>query len=128
MTQDLKTELAEMVGPAEWRWLSPHADRDALLLVDQGLDLVEVGLAIAEDDLTRVSHWLSEALVTLDILLRIEPRHEQAWALRGLALNQYGRPDLALDSLQQSGDDPQKVLAELLMVSQHWKLLKMPPL
>ncbi|MFM7472239.1 MAG: DUF2288 domain-containing protein [Nodosilinea sp. LVE1205-7] len=75
MTQDLKTELAEMVGPAEWRWLSPHADRDALLLVDQGLDLVEVGLAIAEDDLTRVSHWLSEALVT-----RPSPPQLEAWS------------------------------------------------
>lgn len=71
MTQDLKAELAEMVGPAEWPWLSPHADRGALLLVDGSLDLVEVGLAIAQDDVTRVSHWLSEALLSRPSELQI---------------------------------------------------------
>ena len=50
MTQDLKLELAEMVGPAEWRWLSPHASRDAVVLVDQTLELAEVGVALATDD------------------------------------------------------------------------------
>lgn len=75
MTQDLKAELAEMVGPAEWRWLSPHADRGAVLLVDEGLDLVEVGLAIARDDVTRVSHWISEALLT-----RPSPLQMETWA------------------------------------------------
>ncbi len=64
MTQDLKLELAEMVGPAEWKWLSPHASRDALVLVDQKLELAEVGVALATDDVPTVNRWIEEALIT----------------------------------------------------------------
>ena len=64
MTQDLKAELTEMVGPAEWRWLSPHADRGAVVLVDDRLDLADVGVAIATDDVATVNRWLAEALIT----------------------------------------------------------------
>lgn len=64
MTQDLKAELTEMVGPAEWRWLSPHADRGAVVLVDARLDLADVGLAIATDDVATVNRWMAEALIT----------------------------------------------------------------
>lgn len=64
MTQDLKLELAEMVGPAEWRWLSPHASRDAVVLVDQTLELAEVGVALATDDVPTVNRWIEEELIT----------------------------------------------------------------
>lgn len=60
---------------------------------------------------------IQEALVTLDILLQVDPGHAQAWALRGLTLYRYGRPDLALESLNQPGVNPRKTLAQLLMVS-----------
>ena len=63
MTQDLKLELAEMVGPAEWKWLSPHANRDAVVLVDQKLELAEVGAALATDDVTTVNRWIEEELI-----------------------------------------------------------------
>ncbi|PSN18114.1 DUF2288 domain-containing protein [filamentous cyanobacterium CCP5] len=63
MEQDLRLELAEMVEPAEWSWLSPHATRDALVVVDKQLDLVDVGYAIATDDVTKVNRWISEALL-----------------------------------------------------------------
>lgn len=64
MTQDLRLELAEMMGPAEWRWLSPHADKGSVVLVDPALDLVEVGYAIATDDVAAVDRWIAEALLT----------------------------------------------------------------
>lgn len=57
--QDLKAELAEMVDEAEWEWLIPHAKRDALILVDQALSLVDVGVAIANDDVATVQQWIS---------------------------------------------------------------------
>lgn len=53
-----------MVGPAEWCWLSPHANRGALVLVDQALELAEVGVALATDDAAKVNRWISEALIT----------------------------------------------------------------
>ncbi len=77
MAEDLKRELAAMVGPAEWRWLSPHAERGALFLVDDGLDLAEVGLAIAYDDVATVNRWLAEALLTKPSPLQIEAWEQQ---------------------------------------------------
>ncbi len=74
MAEDLKLELAAMVGPAEWRWLSPHAERGALFVVDAGLDLAEVGLAIARDDVATVNRWLAEAL-----LAKPSPRQIKTW-------------------------------------------------
>jgi hypothetical protein len=64
MTQDLKHELSEMVAPADWTWISPHANRGAVVVVDQSLDLAEVGVAIATDNVTVVNHWIAEALLT----------------------------------------------------------------
>jgi hypothetical protein len=77
MAEDLKLELAAMVGPAEWRWLSPHAERGALFLVDTGLDLAEVGLAIAHDDVATVNRWVAEALLTKPSPLQIEAWEQQ---------------------------------------------------
>ncbi|MBD2260910.1 DUF2288 domain-containing protein [Pseudanabaena sp. FACHB-2040] len=64
MTQDLRSELAEMMGPAEWRWLSPHANKGSVVVVNPALDLVEVGYAIATDDVSTVDRWIAEALLT----------------------------------------------------------------
>ncbi len=64
MTQDLKHELSEMVAPADWAWISPHANRGAVVVVDQSLDLAEVGVAIATDNVTVVNRWVAEALLT----------------------------------------------------------------
>ncbi|NJL47175.1 MAG: DUF2288 domain-containing protein [Leptolyngbyaceae cyanobacterium SM2_5_2] len=72
MTQDLKLELADMVGPAEWRWLSPHAERGAVVLVDESLDLAEVGVAIATDNVATVNRWIAEALITKPSSLQLE--------------------------------------------------------
>ncbi|WOD37984.1 DUF2288 domain-containing protein [Nodosilinea sp. E11] len=64
MSQDLKHELSEMVAPADWAWISPHANRGAVVVIDPSLDLVEVGVAIATDNTTAVNHWIAEDLIT----------------------------------------------------------------
>jgi hypothetical protein len=61
--QNLRAELTETLDEAEWEWLSPHARRDSLIIVTPGLDLVDVGLAIACDDSTCVQRWIAEALI-----------------------------------------------------------------
>lgn len=58
--QNLRTELAEMIDQAEWEWLMPHAQRDAVVIVDATLDLLDVGVAIASDNASAVQHWISE--------------------------------------------------------------------
>ncbi|MBE9028274.1 DUF2288 family protein [filamentous cyanobacterium LEGE 11480] len=60
---DLRQDLTELLDEATWEWLVPHAERDAVIIVDDGLDLVEVGLAIAQDQTQPVNHWIAEQLL-----------------------------------------------------------------
>ncbi len=60
---DFKTQLTEELAPMDWETLIPHAKRDAIIVVDNALDLVEVGVAIAEDNTALVKNWLSELLL-----------------------------------------------------------------
>jgi hypothetical protein len=55
---DLRAELTEMVDVAEWGWLEEHALRNRLFLVSPSLNLVDVGMAIAEDNVATVQKWL----------------------------------------------------------------------
>jgi hypothetical protein len=57
---NLRDELSEMIDQAEWEWLMPHAQRDAVVIVDASLDLLDVGVAIASDNVTAVQNWISE--------------------------------------------------------------------
>jgi hypothetical protein len=57
---DLRAELTEMLDEAEWEWLMPHVKRDAVVIVAPGLNLVDVGVAIASDNTTSVQRWISE--------------------------------------------------------------------
>jgi hypothetical protein len=60
---DLRTELAEGLDEAEWNWLAPHARRDSVIVVGPELDLLDVAVAIANDNTTSVQHWIAEALI-----------------------------------------------------------------
>jgi len=72
MTQDLKQELKSMIGPAAWYNLLPHAARDSIVLVNPGLDLADVGVAVATDNVTSVQRWISEALITKPTIEQME--------------------------------------------------------
>lgn len=61
--QDLRAELSELIDEAEWDWLAPHAERESLILVDPGLNLLDVGVAIANDNTVYVQRWIDEALI-----------------------------------------------------------------
>lgn len=61
---DLRAELAESIDEAEWNWLLPHARRDSVILVDPGLNLADVGVAIASDNTTSVHRWIEESLLS----------------------------------------------------------------
>ena len=52
-----------MVGPVRWEVLKPHAGRDAVVVVNERLDLVTVGEAIAADNTQAVSRWINEQLI-----------------------------------------------------------------
>ncbi|MBP0011658.1 MAG: DUF2288 domain-containing protein [Roseofilum sp. SID2] len=61
--EDIRERLTQEIDRAQWQWLKPHIARDNVVVVTQGLDLVDVGVAIATDQLTSVQHWISEQLI-----------------------------------------------------------------
>jgi hypothetical protein len=60
---ELRAELAKDLDEAQWEWLIPHVKRDSVLIIAKELNLVDVGIAIASDNLTSVQHWISEQLI-----------------------------------------------------------------
>ncbi len=61
--QDLRAELTPNLDEAEWEWLIPHVQRDAVIVVPIELDLLDVGVAIASDNIPQVQHWIHEQLL-----------------------------------------------------------------
>ncbi|NJK39522.1 MAG: DUF2288 family protein [Oscillatoriales cyanobacterium RM2_1_1] len=59
----MRDKLAESLDEAEWEWLIPHFQRDTLVVVDPSLDLLDVGVEIAQDNTLPVRHWLEEQLI-----------------------------------------------------------------
>lgn len=60
---DLRAKLTENLDEAEWDWLIPHAQKDAIIVVADGLDLLDVGEAIATDNIPSVQNWIDEQLL-----------------------------------------------------------------
>ncbi len=73
---DLRAELTDSIDQATWEWLIPHSERDAVILVALGLDLVEVGMAIVNDNTNSVQHWIAEGL-----LYKPSPQQKADWNL-----------------------------------------------
>lgn len=61
--EDLRAELTKMMGPVQWDWLKPQVQRDVVVVVDPGLDLADVGVAIASDNTKTVERWITEQLI-----------------------------------------------------------------
>ena len=62
-TPDLKEKITNEVGTGDWSLLASHAGRDALILIGAELHLVDVAVAIANDDADVVRGWLDSGLV-----------------------------------------------------------------
>jgi hypothetical protein len=61
--ENLREQLAELVDEAELEWLKPHIQKDAVILVNPDLDLLDVAVAIASDNTQSVQHWIGEQLL-----------------------------------------------------------------
>jgi len=70
MSEDLYAELKTMMGPVQWEWLKPHAQRDVVVVVNAQLDLAAVGTAIASNRTQSVERWITEQLI-------VKPNAEQ---------------------------------------------------
>ena len=55
----LRDDLAVTMGPVSFGDLRPHVARDAVIVVDAKLDILDVGVAIAKDDKPSVEAWIA---------------------------------------------------------------------
>ncbi|MBN2705864.1 MAG: DUF2288 family protein [Deltaproteobacteria bacterium] len=58
MDSELARKMRAELGTVSWSWLRPHAKRGILFQVAVELDLLAVGLAVAEDRVKEVEIWL----------------------------------------------------------------------
>lgn len=68
----MRETLAASLGPIEFTDIRAHLARDAVIIVDPSLDLLEVGEAVARDDKARVASWIERGLVGKPTLAMIE--------------------------------------------------------
>lgn len=61
--ENIREQLAQILDEAELEWLKPHIQKDAVIIVDPELDLLDVGVAIASDNTQSVQHWIGEQLL-----------------------------------------------------------------
>ena len=60
MDLKLKEKMKQKIDTAKWSYLKPHADRGGLLVVSPDLDLSEVGVLMAQDDVLKIESWLAQ--------------------------------------------------------------------
>jgi hypothetical protein len=61
--EPIKNQLLEELAEVEWSDLIPHAQRDAIILVSDSLNLIEVAEAIASDNVQLVQNWIATKLI-----------------------------------------------------------------
>ena len=62
--QNLKEKLQQDIMSSSWEPLKPHLERGAVFVVDFDLDLAEVGVALAEDNVAQVKAWMDKELLS----------------------------------------------------------------
>ena len=60
---DLQEKLSQDVAEISWKDLQPHAKRDAIIVIQDKLDLPEVAAAIAQDNAASVQNWITNQLI-----------------------------------------------------------------
>lgn len=87
MTEQPSTLYAKLLGetaPISWEELQPFFARGALLWVAGAQDLVEVALAVAEDDRSKVANWLAAGVlrkVEVELAEDLLARDPKLWAV-----------------------------------------------
>jgi hypothetical protein len=69
---DLQTDLTEALDQATWEWLKPHVARDAIIIVSETLTLVEVGVAIVNNQTATVEAWITAQLIAKPTVAQLQ--------------------------------------------------------
>lgn len=60
----MREKLAETIGDVLWTDLRPHAARDAVIIVAEELELLDVGVAVASNEAAAVNAWIEAGKLT----------------------------------------------------------------
>jgi hypothetical protein len=72
LASTLKENLAKTIDEAEWAWLKPHLDRDALIWVGAPLELLQVAVEIAENQTFKIQSYLSQGTLSKPTAAQIQ--------------------------------------------------------
>ena len=61
---DIREKFTRELQIVEWAALVPHFDRGGVVEIDGSLNLVDVGIAMANDNSGVVAEWLSYGLIS----------------------------------------------------------------
>lgn len=56
--------LKRTLDEAEWSWLKPHVERDAVIVVAHEIDLLQAARAVAGNDSQQVQAWLARGILS----------------------------------------------------------------
>lgn len=60
---DIQNQLTEEIAEIDWNALIPHAQRDGVIIVSPSLNLIDVGVAMANDSVALIQNWISQQLI-----------------------------------------------------------------
>ncbi len=63
MSDELKEKVEGQIDLASWTMLSEHNERGAVVIVHPDIDLVEVAVEVAQDNVTSVQGWLDSGMI-----------------------------------------------------------------
>ena len=86
---ELLSKLRAETGEADWPSLRPHYARGRLRLVDHRLDLVEVGVCVARDEVEQIARWITDGLITRPTTGQVERWEQTSPRLLSVVLAPY---------------------------------------
>ncbi|WP_127718461.1 DUF2288 family protein [Halobacteriovorax sp. HLS] len=88
--ENLKEKLSSEKEAASWKILEEHHEREALLIVDKELDLIEVGISIANDEVAKVKDWLtSQQLMRPDEQMVLDFAEDDSMSFEFIIIQPY---------------------------------------
>jgi len=70
--EELEKKLRESLDEAEWAWIQNHATRGAVVIADHPLNLIEVGVEIAEDNTQAIENWIQTGKLSKPSTVQLE--------------------------------------------------------
>ena len=68
---DIRERLQGDIAKISWQEIIPHAKRDAVVVINQKLDLLDVAEAIALDNTLMVNNWITKNLITKPSMIQL---------------------------------------------------------